>query len=114
MRASIIDRYQQITDDIPNLFNSRLDYEQIKRQSETEASITVFTELRSVRRISGDRALIRIGSQQQPFDLFIPDVTSSEAQALLNLLKNRYISGDNLRPRRSYAYVTGELSQFNG
>ena len=68
--------------------------------------------MRSIRRISGDRAIIGIGSQIQPFNVFIPDIISSEGQALLNLLNNRYISEGEIRPRRSYAYVRGKLSLF--
>ncbi len=56
--------------------------------------------------------MIRIGSGQQPFNVFIPDTTNQAGETLLNLLENRYISGDANHPRRSYAYVTGELSLF--
>ena len=112
LRASIIDRYRQIAGTSSDLLNSRLDYAAIEARARAEESATIFTELRSIQPISGDRALIRIGSQQQPFKVFIPDVTSPEGQALLNLLEIRYISSDKTHPRRSYAYVTGTLSLF--
>ena len=112
LRASIIDRYRQVARTRPDLLNSRLDYAAIEAKAAAQESATIFTELRSVQRITGDRALIRIGSQQQPFSVFIPDVTSPEGQALLNLLETRYISRDIAYPRRSYAYVTGKLSLF--
>ncbi len=112
LRACIIDRYRQIAGTSSDLLNSRLDYAAIEARARAEESATIFTELRSIQPISGDRALIRIGSQQQPFKVFIPDVTSPEGQALLNLLETRYISSDETHPRRSYAYVTGTLSLF--
>lgn len=112
LRALIIDQYRLVAGTKPNLFNSRLDYAAIEAKARVEESATIFTELRSVQPISGDRALIRIGSQQQPFNVFIPDTSNEEGETLLNLLKTRYISGDANHPRRGYAYVTGKLSLF--
>lgn len=112
LRASIIEQYRQIVGTRDNLFNSRLDYLAIEEKAENEESAIIFTELRSIRRISGDRAIIGIGSRTQLFNVFIPDIISSEGQALLNLLNNRYISDGEIRPRRSYAYIQGRLSLF--
>jgi hypothetical protein len=37
---------------------------------------------------------------------------SADGQSVVNLLETRYISGDEAHPRRSYAYVTGDLSTY--
>lgn len=112
LRASIIEEYRQIVGTQANLLNSRLDYLAIEEKARNEESAIIFTELRSIRRISGDRAIIGVGSQIQPFNVFIPDIIGNEGQALLNLLNNRYISDGEIRPRRSYAYIQGTLNLF--
>ena len=59
-----------------------------------------------------NRALIRIGSQTQPFQVFLPRVDEPDNAGTLQLLANRYLPGDSVHPRRSYAYVTGRLIMF--
>lgn len=112
LRAQIIDAFRHYKTYIPDLLNSRLDFETIMAKANDQASVIVFTELRSLRRITPNSARIEIGSVKQPFSLYIPDLTSLNGQALVNLLKNRYFSTDNA-PKRSYAYVTGQLRLFH-
>jgi len=113
LRATIINEYRLIKNNHENLLNSRLDYEEIEQKAKNGDSVTIFTELNSVKRISEKSALVLINSQYQPFSLFLPNAFSDEdGQRILNLLNNRYISHGEEKPGRSYAYVTGELSLF--
>lgn len=113
LRGEIIEDYRQLSG-APNLFNSRLDYAVLEQKAQNQESATVFTELREIVRVGATSAVIRIGSQAQPFSLFLPDTDSDPGQALVRLLENRYISRGDDHPRRSYAYVSGDLSEFNG
>lgn len=112
LRASIIDEYRKRKAQGANVLNTRLDYAELKAKAEAGEEATVFTELRSITRVGGSSGLIGIGSNEQPFSLFIPDMDSDEGQAIVNLLETRYISSGEDHPRRSYAYVTGALSTF--
>jgi hypothetical protein len=64
--------------------------------------------------------VIDIGSQTQPFSIFIPDIETAKAQELIELLQTRYIAGGTeggrtvTEPRRGYGYVRGHLKLFNG
>jgi micrococcal nuclease len=42
----------------------------------------------------------------------VPDIESDAGRELLSLLQTRYISGDDDRVRRSYAFVRGQLKLF--
>lgn len=112
LRAIIIDEYRSIKADHDNLLNSRLDYERIYQKTENGETITVFTELNSIKRINQNSAVVKIGSQHQPFSLYLPDVYSDTGQRILNLLNYRYLSHGEEKPGRSYAYVTGKLSFY--
>jgi micrococcal nuclease len=78
--------------------------------------IVVFTELATFRRLGSRRAMIDIGSQAQPFQVFIPDIETDEGMALVNLVHERYLAEDDgrttIRARRSYAYVQGSPQIF--
>ncbi|WP_299491879.1 thermonuclease family protein [Acaryochloris sp. IP29b_bin.137] len=111
-RAEIIDGFRQYQTQIPDLLNSRLDFEEIVARAQHQEKIVVFTELRSLRRITPTSARIEIGSVKQPFSLYIPNTESSTGKAIVNLLNNRYFSTDDA-PKRSYAYVAGQLRIFN-
>jgi hypothetical protein len=54
--------------------------------------VTVFTELARLRRVGQRRAIVDIGSREQPFKLFIPDIESEDGRRLLSLLQTQYIS----------------------
>ena len=112
LRASVIDEYRRIKPQHEDLLNSRLDFDTIVEIAQVGERATVFTELRSIQRVGQQSAVIRIGSLRQPFSLFLPDVESVAGQEIVHLLGSRYIPGDEDHPRRSYAYVTGELSTF--
>jgi micrococcal nuclease len=112
LRATIIDEYRRIKPLHENLFNSRLDFPILIEKAKNQQQVTIFTELRSIRRISKHSGLIKIGSVQQPFSLFLPSLDSETGQTIVALLNSRYISQENVYLRRSYAYVTGELRLF--
>ena len=113
LRAEIIESYREIAGSA-GLYNSRLDYAVLKQKAQDKQAGKVFTELRELVRLGKASGKIRIGSQEQPFSLFLPDIESPSGQQLVHLLNNRYISTGEDRPRRSYAYVAGNLSEFNG
>lgn len=98
-----------------NLFNSRLDYDTLADREGEQT--TVFTELRSYRRVGQSHMVVDIGSQRQPFKLFLPNATeTNEGQQVLSLLDNRYIADSDgttvESPLRSYAYVSGEIKLY--
>lgn len=112
LRAEIIDAFRQYKPHTPDLLNSRLDFDAIMAKAHHHQRAVVFTELRSLRHITPTSARIEIGSVKQPFSLYIPNTDSPEGRALVNLLNNRYFSTDDA-PKRSYAYITGQLRIFN-
>ncbi len=113
LRAELIDDYRAVRAERPELLNSRLDYERIAELAAQGQDAVVFTELRGLRRLGQRKAAVEIGSQHQPFKLFIPDIEADAGQDVVRLLDNRYFAPDDLHPRRSYAYVSGRLKTFN-
>jgi micrococcal nuclease len=114
LRAELIDDYRSLREADPSLLNSRRDYAELVELAEHERSATVFTELASVNRVGQRRAIVDIGSREQPFKLFVPDIESDDGRRLLSLLTTRYIADDPDRIRRGYAYVRGQLKLFRG
>jgi len=112
LRARIIDEYRALKVAVPTLLNTRLDYQAIVQKAQNNQTVTIFTELRGIRRISGEYGLISNGNDDRPFSFLIPEMNSVAGQEIIQLLMNRYISDGESQARRSYAYVTGELSLF--
>ena len=112
LRGQLIADYRRRKAERPDLLNSRRDYHKIKAMAGQGAEAVVFTELRTVTRVGQDKAIVEIGSKHQPFKLFFADLDGPAAQELLALLEDAYISGDESHPRRSYAYVNGQLKLF--
>lgn len=118
LRARLIDGYRAHNDANPgaHVLNTRLDYAAIAALAREEATVTVFTELRDIRRIAGVHGVVDIGSRQQPFQLFVAEMDSRSGQAVVKLLTERYLGGvegqDVPRPRRNYAYVTGTVKIY--
>jgi micrococcal nuclease len=114
LRARIIDHYRLLKAAHPEagLLNSRLDYDAIVAAAAAQRQGIVFTELRELRRVGGHRAIITIGSMQQPFKVFLPDLEGPAGQAVVRLLENRYFPSEPGHPRRSYAYVHGPMKLF--
>ena len=112
LRARIIDEYRVLKSKVPALLNTRLDYETIVNKANEGESVTIFTELSGIRRVGQRSGLISYGGQDRPFSLYLPDIESETGQKLIRLMQNRYISGGESNPRRSYAYVSGVLSLF--
>lgn len=112
LRASVIDEYRRLKALDETLLNSRLDYEKIVDLANENKTATVFTELGAIDRVGHNSGLIRIGSQEQPFSLFIPDMESTTGQEIVHLATSRYISSGDDHPRQSYTFVKGELSLY--
>ncbi|WP_435158773.1 thermonuclease family protein [Haladaptatus sp. DFWS20] len=118
LRAEVVETYRKAKqEEVENLLDSRLDYHELTNMVGQEA--IVFTELRSYRRThGGEHAIVTIGSESQPFKLFIRNAFASEVgQRILSLLEKRYVpSGSDGRtvesPRRSYAYIAGEIELY--
>ncbi|WP_230374179.1 thermonuclease family protein [Pontivivens ytuae] len=115
LRARIIEGYREIKRRMPeaNLFNSRLDHAKLVEIAKAGGETTVFMELRDFSPTNdGDHIIFRTGSRAQPFSVFVPEANMGEGQEVMNLLLTRYVSESEMRPARSYAYVTGSLKLF--
>ncbi len=114
LRARAIEAYRRAKPSRPDIFESRLDYEQLLQMASDGDEAIIFTELRQVELArQSNAALIKIASLAQPFTLFIPDVRRPAGAEILSLLQRRYL-GSETRPSMSYAYVRGVLSLDNG
>ena len=114
LRAEIIENYRthMATNPIIPVLNTRLDYDQLVTSASQENENTIFTDLRSIRRVGGHHVAISIGALARPFDIFIPDAYGSKGQAVVDLLTQRYVPSDLEHPRRGYAYLRGPLSMY--
>lgn len=115
LRGLLIDAYRAHLASGKVIYNTRLDYSTIVEKAQQGKTATLFTEVSSLRTIhNGSIGLIDIGSVTQRFTLFLPTLDTPEGIKIKNLLEQRYISSgeDDSEPRRSYLYVTGELSLF--
>ncbi|SEP94321.1 thermonuclease family protein [Natrinema salaciae] len=116
LRAETIETFRRARrDGTEELFDSRLDYDELEARVGEHA--VVFTELSSYRRVGQSHAVVNIGSQAQPFKLFLPNaVETAEGQRALSLLDNRYIADSDgvtvAAPRRSYAYIAGDIEEY--
>lgn len=116
LRGNTVQTYRSHLAGGKPIYNTRLDYREIVAKAEQGLTVTLFTEVRNMRTIhNGATAFIDIGSQTQRFTLFLPGLNSQEGQKIKNLLEQRYITtgDDSNQPRRSYLYVTGQLSLYN-
>lgn len=115
-RAQVVETARRAEAGGAAIFDSRLDYDALRDRVGEET--VVFTELRSYRKVGGGNVVVDIGSQAQPFKLFLPDAVETEAgQRLLSLLDARYVAGgyDGAtvgRPNRNYAFVSGEIRLY--
>lgn len=112
LRARVIDDFRRLKARDPSLLDSRLDHEEILRLARKNEVATVFTELSTIDSVGNRGGLIRLGSMERPFNLYIPDITSQTGQEIAHLATNRYISDGEDHPRQSYAFVTGPLSLY--
>lgn len=114
LRADVIQDYRQRLASGADILNTRLNYHALTVLADHNESATIFTEIRSLRRAGTTHMTANIGSQSQPFQLFIPNFETNTGQSIIRLIENRYLSADLQHPRRSYAYVTGPLKLFQG
>ncbi len=117
LRASLIEVYRAHIAAGKIIYNTRLQYAEILAKAGEGKTVTIFTEVRNIKTIhNGSKGFIDIGSKPQPFTFYLPELDSPEGVDLKMLLEQRYISSgeDNSEPRRSYVYVTGQLSLYNG
>jgi micrococcal nuclease len=115
LRAQLIEQYRHYKQNHPEktIYNTRKNYLELVELAKSNKEVIIFTELRNLRRIGGIHGLISIGSNEQPFSLFIPKMDETKSQEVVNLLRNRYLPMEDERyPRRGYAYVTGKLQLF--
>jgi micrococcal nuclease len=117
-RAALIDDYRLGRAHGSKILNPRIDYEAIVALAEQGQKAIIFTEFQQYQRLGARKAIVRIGSQAQPFGIFIPDIEVEKGQRLVELLTARYIAGGTeggrtvTAPRRSYGYVRGKLQMF--
>jgi micrococcal nuclease len=112
LRARVIEDYRRLRALDDSLLDPRLDYDHISALARDGAEATIFTEMRTITRVGGHSGLISMGAVDRPFYLFVPDIDSAQGQEVVHLLENRYISGADDHPRRSYAYVRGVLQTY--
>ena len=113
LRGRIIEGYREIKRRVPdaNVYNTRLDYARLVDIAKAGEETTVFMELRSFRP-AGDHVIFSTGSEEQPYQLFVPNGNSGVGEDVMRLLLTRYVSEGEEKPRRSYAYVTGPTKRF--
>ncbi|MCI4663847.1 MAG: thermonuclease family protein [Neomegalonema sp.] len=116
LRAKIIDSFRDLRRRSPDapVFNTRVDYERLTEIAAAGGEATVFTELRDMSVIDENHIVFRPGSRTQPFQLWLPNANRGDNAEVLNLLRRRYLSEGERRPRRGYAYVRGPLRLFRG
>jgi micrococcal nuclease len=112
LRAEAIEAFRHAKTPV---LDSRADYHTVA--DSVGERVTVFTELSAVERVGAARAVVKIGSREQPFKLFLPDAfETAEGERLLSLLTQRYVAvggGESVeRPNRSYVFVTGEVRLY--
>ena len=113
LRARIIEGYREVKRWAPqsNLFNTRLDYAQLVEIAKAKQETTVFMELRNFFPAE-EHIIFTTGSNEQPFNLFVPNGNEGGGNEVMNLLLSRYVAEGEEKPRRSYAYVTGPTKMF--
>lgn len=115
LRAEMVRRYRNAAASDESILDSRQDYHEIANSVGEE--LTVFTEFDGYERAGEKHAIVKIGSKEQPFQLFLPDALETEGgQRLISLLEKRYIATSDgvsvQRPNRSYAFVSGTVEQY--
>ncbi|MCI0400539.1 MAG: thermonuclease family protein [Gammaproteobacteria bacterium] len=117
LRDSIVQDYR-LLGPAANVISVRLDYQKILKASETGATLTILCDLQDgITRRVGDAALIKAGSDVHRFNLWLPDTTTDDGIAIINLIQKRYIAskqGVEDIGGRGYAYVTGRIEQHRG
>ena len=84
----------------------RVDYAQILEAASQGSNMSVFCDLQGgINKWTHSGALIYAGSPHHKFNLWIPDLESTAAVAIINLIEKRY-SGYG----RGYVYVSGQAS----
>jgi micrococcal nuclease len=118
LRAAIIDDFRLGRARGSKILNPRVDFEAITALAHEGQKATVFTEFQTYQRLGDKKAIVRIGSQAQPFAILIPDIQTTKGQQLVELLRSRYIAGGTAggrtvtEPRRGYGYVRGKLQMY--
>ncbi|CDF38467.1 unnamed protein product [Chondrus crispus] len=113
LRAGIIDRYRANRKSGVVVYNTRKDFQKLREEAEKRTSVTIFTEIRDVRRSSSEEgnvsATASIGTDDRPVQIYVPDADSKVGEQILELFRTRYI-GTEYSPRRGYCYLRGELT----
>ncbi|KAI0561288.1 ribonucleate (deoxynucleate) 3'-nucleotidohydrolase [Gracilaria domingensis] len=113
LRADIIDRYRAARKSGVLVYNTRKDFPILQVEAEKETTVTVFTEVRNIRRTSSEdgsiAAVASIGNDDRPVQIYVPDASSKEGEQILELFRTRYM-GTSRVPRRGYCYLRGTLN----
>ncbi len=106
LRGALVDDYRRAVASAPaaRLLDVRLDYPALFAAAQAHSFVTVLCDLQQgIRQWIDDGALIWAGSAQHAFNLRIPNLESSVAQRIVQLVQLRY-GGTG---RRNYVYVSG-------
>ena len=116
LRAQIIDLYRSYKSHNPKKapLDVNLDYDKIVEKANAGAEAVIFTELAGFSRIGGAHGIIRNSSLHRPFSIFMRDIDEPAGQKIVNLISQRYIAPSKQpdHPRRSYAYVKGQMQIY--
>lgn len=113
LRARIIEGYRaakRVHPDAPP-YDTRLDFETLRKLSAAGERTTIFTEVRDFRP-AGPHVLFSTGSLAQPFGVLVPGANEGGSADVMELLLQRYVAKDEEHPRRSYLYITGNLHRY--
>ena len=115
MRAHIVEHYREFRASNPGeVLDWRVDYDDVVQLAQTDQEGRTLVDFRDLVTVGGRHGLVRVGSQDRPFDVFIRGIDDGEGHRIVNLLTTRYLSGDESHPRKGYAYLQGQFSEFRG
>ncbi len=115
MRAHVVQHYREFRVGQPGeVLDWRIDYDDVVQLAQNNQESRAFVDLRDLTRVGGRHGLIRVGSQERPFDVFIRNTDAGNGEQILDLLTTRYLPGDATKPRRGYTYLSGQFSEYQG
>ena len=86
LRARVIEEYRQVRSNPgTTILNPRLDHQEITESAVAGESARIFLELSEIRLVGGRHGLIDVGSQDRPFDVFIPRIDEPNGDQILTL-----------------------------
>lgn len=114
-RDAIVQDYRKVEGSI-KVISVRLDYQKILDAVDAGETLTVLCDLQDgIIKRGTTGALIKAGSDFREFNLWIPDITSDQGIAIVDLLMKRYVAikqGVEETGGRGYAYVSGKVELY--